>query len=175
MGQFLSSSDNALVLFFDEGRFGLQPKPGRCWCRKSLRSSVRVKTGYSNFYIYSGVSPNGGESFSLILPWVNTEMMNIYLEHLGDAYADKQLLLIMDQAGWHSSRRLIVPTNIKIELLPPYSPELNPVEKLWQWLRRHVCRNRLFEKEEQLVQALMGAFGRLHRSKLASLCACSYL
>jgi transposase len=169
------SSPKALVLFFDEGRFGLQATPGRCWARKRVRAHVRVKTGYSNFYIYSAVSPYTGESFDLILPWVNTEIMNIYLEHLSREYPDRELMLIMDQAGWHSSKTLKVPHNITIELLPPYSPELNPVEKLWQWLRRHACRNRLFKTEQDLIDALIKAFKQLCNSKRASLCACSYL
>jgi putative transposase len=136
---------------------------------------VPVKTGYSNFYIYSAVSPHTGESFDLILPWVNTEIMNIYLEHLSCEYPDRELMLIMDQAGWHNSKALKVPHNIKIELLPPYSPELNPVEKLWQWLRRHVCRNRLFKTEKALIDALIKAFKQLCNPKRASLCGCSYL
>ena len=57
------------------------------------------------------------------------------MDELSKSYNDKRILIIMDQAGWHKSKNLILPKNIQIEFLPPYSPELNPVEKLWQWLR----------------------------------------
>ena len=69
--------------------------------------------------------------------------MNLYLKELSRTYQDQGLLLIMDRAGWHTAARLEISRNIRIEYLPPYSPELNPVERLWRWLRRHICRNRL--------------------------------
>ena len=80
--------------------------------------------------------------------------MNIYLGELSEAFNDCNIMLIMDQAGWHKSQRLQVPDNIQIKFLPPYSPELNPVERLWNWLKKHVCRNRLFECEETLMDVL---------------------
>ena len=164
-----------LVFFFDEGRFGLQPTVGRCWALRGERALSRVHPGYENFYLYSGVAPHTGKSFHLILPWVNTEMMSLYLEEFSRAYPLEKILLIMDQAGWHGSKGLIVPENIAIELLPAYSPELNPVERLWQWLRRHVCRNRFFLSLEELTDALCATIRRLSESFLSSLCSCSYL
>ena len=151
------------------------PLLGRCWTRKETRPYSVVKPGYKNFYLYSSVSPHTGESFTLFLPWVDTEIMNIYLEELSLAYPDQELMVIMDQAGWHKAKGLRIPSNIKIEFLPPYSPELNPVEKLWQWLRRHICRNRWFESEKKLMDVLSEAFQRLPRQLLTSLCHCSYL
>ncbi|MFH1540011.1 MAG: transposase [bacterium] len=98
-----------------------------------------IPPGYKNFYIYSGASPHTGKSFHWLLPWVNTEMMTFYLEKFSLEYSSEKVLLIMDQAGWHDSHHLKRPCNVSVEFLPPYSPELNPVEKLWQWLRMHVC------------------------------------
>jgi len=163
------------LFFFDEGRFGLKPTLGRYWARRGSRPSSLVKPTYQNFYLYSSVSPLSGESFTLFLPWVNTEIMNLYLRQLSARYAEQQLLLIMDQAGWHSAHDLLIPTNITILPLPPYSPELNPVEKLWLWLRRHICRNRLFSSEAELMDALAAAVNDLSQSQLTRLCHCSYL
>ena len=171
---FLSEPNN-MVMFFDEGRFGLQPVIGRCWIPKGKKQSAKIKTGYKFFYLYAGVSPTNGESFMLLLPWVNTDIMNVYLNELSKAYQDKTLMIIMDQAGWHKSKTLIVPENIHIEYLPPYSPELNPVEKLWLWLRRHVCRNRLFKSEEELIEALTTMVNRVSNTQASRLCHCSYL
>ena len=169
------SSPKRRVFFFDEGRFGLKTDTGRCWALKAVRKYSPVKIGYKNFYIYSSVSPQGGESFSLFLPWVNTEMMTLYLKQLSMSYPDKEIMMIMDQAGWHSSKNLQVPNNIQIEFMPPYSPELNPVEKLWQWLRRHVCRNRLFETDNELEDALASTLNSRSCLDFATLCRCSYL
>jgi transposase len=169
------SSPNRRVFFFDEGRFGLKTISGRCWALKSVRKISPIYIGYKNFYIYSSVSPQEGDSFSLFLPWVNTEMMNLYLEQLSLAYPELEIMLIMDQAGWHVSKKIKLPDNILIESLPPYSPELNPAEKLWQWLKFHVCRNHLFQSDNQLENALVDELNSRTRSDMATLCHCSYL
>ncbi len=174
MRRFLSWSKR-IVFFFDEGRFGLQPNLGRAWSLRGARKKSLVKPGYRNFYLYSSVSPLTGDSFILFLPWVNTEIMNLYLEKLSAAYPDKKLLLIMDQAGWHKSKALQIPNNIEFYSLPAYSPELNPVEKLWLWLRRQVCRNRYFDSESKLMDALIKALRSLSKENYKTLCRCQYL
>ena len=130
-----------VVFFFDEGRFGLQPITGKRWGLKGTRPTVAVQTGYESFYMYSAVSPATGEDVSLFLPWINTAMMNVFFEAMQEALNGRNCLLVLDQAGWHKSQGLLVPENIELVYLPPYSPELNPVERLWQWLKRHSLRN----------------------------------
>lgn len=172
--EFLSSSAGK-VFFFDEGRFGLKTPQGRCWARKGKRKLVKVQPGYKNFYIYSSVAPGQQDSFTFFLPWVNTEMMNLYLQELSSEYWATKILLIMDQAGWHKSKDLIIPPNIKIEYLPPYSPELNPVERLWQWIKRDSCRNRIYASEEEMTNTLLTTIIEMPKEKMDSLCRCSYL
>jgi len=163
------------IVFFDEGRFGLKATVGRCWARRGMVPKVVVRPGYLNFYLFSAVEPQTGEDFTLFLPEVNTEMMNLYLAQLAMAYPEEPVVLVLDQAGWHRSAKLRVPPTIHLEYLPAYSPELNPVERLWRWLRRHVCRNRIFESLEELMAALETEYRRLSPPILASLCACGYL
>lgn len=151
------------------------PMVGRCWALQGEQPKAVIKPGYSNFYTYSAISPTTGESFSLFLPEVNTEMMNLYLAQLSQAYPQAEITLVLDQAGWHRSKALVVPKNIKLEYLPAYSPELNPVERLWRYLRRHFCRNRFFSNLEELARTLEKAFLSLSQAFLASLCCCSYL
>ena len=174
INEFLASPQRK-VFFFDESRFGLKPTLGRRWARKGVRVSAPVNPSYKNFYVYSSVSPAAGESFHLFLPNVNTEMMNIYIDEMAAAYPDFEIMLVMDQAGWHKSKTLEIPSNIHFHLLPPYSPELNPVEKLWQWLKRHICRNRLFFSEDDLMNAVSQELAGLGPHKLKNLCHCSYL
>lgn len=102
-------------------------------------------------------------------------MMSLYLQELGKAYPDETIWLILDGAGWHSSASLKKPSNIKLIALPPYSPELNPVERLWRWLRMNVCRNKHFKKIEEVEDALLAAIKELSSDFLKSLCGCSYL
>lgn len=174
VNDFLNSPQSK-VFFFDESRFGLKPTLGRRWARKGVRISAPVNPSYKNFYVYSSVSPITGEPFHLFLPNVNTEMMNIYIQEMAAAYSDFKIMLVMDQAGWHKSKTLQVPKNIRFHLLPPYSPELNPVEKLWQWLKRHICRNRLFSSEDELMNAVAQELANLEIHKLKDICHCSYL
>lgn len=162
-------------MFFDEGRFGLQSVVGRQWARQGYKQRVLVLPKYQYFYVYAGVSPLSGESFLLYLPEVNIEMMSIYLQELANAYEGKKILIFMDRAGWHTSKKLSIPATIQIEPLPPYSPELNPVELLWQWLRKHACRNRMFSTTDEVMDALTATLNTLSTDMQMSLCHCSYL
>ena len=109
-----------------------------------MRHPVKVKLGFKNSYLYSALNPLSGEHHTLLLPYVNTGCMNIYLEYLGKSLAGKKALLIMDGAGWHKSLGLKVPPGVKIVYLPSYCPELNPVEGLWKYIKNHTIRNRIF-------------------------------
>lgn len=163
------------VFFFDEGRFGLKPQVGRRWTRRGVRAKTIVQPGYTNFYVYSCVSPLTGQHFALFLPSVNTEAMNLFLQELALAFPDQKILIIMDQAGWHRAKDLEVPNSIRIEFLPPYSPELNPVERLWQWLRRHACRNRFFGSQEEIMDSIQSVLSQLTTASLTTLCRANYL
>lgn len=94
----------------------------------------------------------------MILPRSDTEMMNIFLEGVSDEFNDSFVIMILDQAGWHFSKNLKVPDNIKIIPLPPHSPELNPVEHLWEELKEKNLHNKacnsLDEVEDELVVGL---------------------
>ena len=118
------------------------------WFVKGSRTSVKVKLGFKNFYLYSSLNSNDGKHFTLLLPNVNTDCMNVYLKELSRKIKE-DVILIMDGAGWHKSKNLIVPKNIQIVLLPPYCPELNPVERLWRYIKDNVLKNKvaLFQNE----------------------------
>lgn len=164
-----------LILFFDEARFGLQPVIARQWSLRGKRPVAPVKTGYKNFYLYAAVDPIEGESFILELPRVDTDMVNLYLQELHNAFPDRNILFMWDQAGYHRAKDLKIPSNIRIEYLPPYSPELNPPERLWRWLRRHACRNRLFNSIDEQSEVLGNAIRSITKIDFSSLCNCSYL
>jgi len=111
----------------------------------------------------------------LFLPWVNTEMMNLYLEQMSIAYENEEIVIIMDQAGWHKSKDLIVPDNIDIIYLPPYSPELNPIERLWKYLKTNYIHNHVFASLKHMMDNMVCVFDNLDVEMVASLCHCNYL
>jgi hypothetical protein len=103
-------------------------------------------------YIFGAVCPNQGKGAALILPACNSEAMNLHLAEIAKAVApDAHAILLVDQAGWHLSRRLVVPANITIIALPPKCPELNPVENVWQFMRDNWLSNRVFKSYDDLV------------------------
>jgi transposase len=162
-------------MFFDEGRFGLRSTTMRIWAEKGKAASVKVMQGFKNFYAYSAVCPFDGENFSLLLPGVNTECMCIYLEQLSNSFQDTKIILIMDQAGWHKSKELKTFNNIEIIYLPAYSPELNPVEKLWEWIKKECSHNFIYPDLEALGETVCKEYQKLTSEDYKRLCNCNYL
>ena len=87
-------------------------------------------------YAYGAVEPITGESCFLIMPYCNTVCMNLFLSHLAKQYPDDIILLCCDGAAWHKSSTLCIPENIRLFFIPPYTPEMNPIEQIWKELRR---------------------------------------
>lgn len=167
------------VYFMDEARFGQQGTLTRIWARKGSRPTAVKQTRYEWVYLYAAVEPTTGQSTALLAPHVNVGTMNVFLEMLGKDVAergpDDVAVVIMDQAGWHVSRKLLVPDNVWILLLPPYSPELNPIENLWHWIRSHDTSNRTFDGYDDLLDGVGCAWRRLTNKRLRSVCRCTYL
>jgi transposase len=161
--------------FFDESRFGTHSKIGHGWFKKGSRTTTPMKLGFKNFYLYTAVKPISGESFSYLLPQVNTECFNAYLCELAKAMTGRKLVLIMDGAGWHKSNSLIIPDNIEIMYLPPYSPELNPVETLWEHIKRHTIKNKIYDTLNELEEAICTFILGLTQQDIASICKADYL
>ena len=142
---------------------------GRSWYKKGQRTKVKIKLGFKNFYLYSAVMPKNGENFTLLMPAVNTDCMNVYLKELSEEIKE-DFILIMDGAGWHKSKGLIVPKNIQIVLLPPYCPELNPVEGLWKYIKNHTIKNRVFKTLENLEDEVCEFVRNLTKDVVIGIC-----
>lgn len=96
-------------------------------------------------YVFSAVCPETGELYSLIMPHADSETMNIFLKTLSEQQQNERIILCMDKAGWHTTKQLNIPKNIILWFLPPYSPELNPVELIWRELRAKYFNNKTFK------------------------------
>jgi transposase len=134
------------------------------------------QTRYDWVYLYAAVEPATGESAALVAPYVNTGTMNAFLKILDrERKRDEHFVLIMDQAGWHKSRALELPDGITVLLLPAYSPELNPVENLWHYLRSHYLSNRSYADYNALLAAGTDAYRKLTPELIRSVCRCDYI
>jgi len=138
--------------FQDECRIGQNNKITRRWARRGTRPRAPHDQRTQWAYIFGAICPARGGAIGLVLPWCDTNAMNAHLAEISAAVdPDAHAVLIVDQAGWHTSTRLIVPHNITIIALPPKSPELNPIENVWQFMRDNGLSNRVFKCYDDLV------------------------
>lgn len=166
------------MYFFDESRFGTHSNIGHGWFKKGkTRDNLNYKLGYKNFYLYSSVNPINGDNFSLIMPNVNTDNFNLYLQHLSKHLKNQNrtALLVMDGAGWHKSKDLIKFDNIEFIIQPSYSPELNPIEKLWQYIKRHTIKNKVFKTLQDIEKELCKFLQKMRIEDYKSVCNVKYI
>lgn len=144
-------------MFQDEARFGRICEVRCCWCPKPLRPLVQAMVSQEYTYAYAAVCPADGRMDSLILPSVNSACMQVFIEELAARYPGERIVMILDGAGWHRSAELKLPVNLRLVWLPPYSPELNPVEHIWDDLREKYFYNRVFASLDALEDHLLAA------------------
>ena len=142
------------LMFQDEGRFGLLGTPRRCWAPHRMRPVVGARLERKYIYAFSAVSPHDGVMDSLVLPWVNAETMSLFLAEVAQRHAEEFIVMVMDQAGWHLAGQLAVPAHMRLIYLPPYSPELNPAEHLWEAIREDCFANHVFADLDAVERAL---------------------
>jgi len=142
------------LMFQDEGRFGLLGTPRRCWAPHPVRPVVGARLQRQYLYAFSAVSPHDGVLDSLVLPWVNAQTMSLFLAEVAQRHAQEFIVMVMDQAGWHVAGDLVVPANMRLIYLPPYSPELNPAEHLWEAVREQCFANHVFADLDAVEGAL---------------------
>lgn len=163
--------------FQDEARFGQQGTTTRVWAKKGSRPYAVRQTKYDWLYVIGAVCPDSGQSVGLLSPYINSDIINIYLRQFsGQLAAGTHAVLVWDQAGFHTSRRLDIPENITIVPLPPYSPELNPVENLWHYFRSHYWSNRAYSDYDDLRIAAIDAWQKaaLNSEIIKSVCCAEY-
>ena len=106
-------------MFQDEAGFGRINKPKYCWCSKGIRPSVPCHHIREYCYTYGAVEPMTGESFFMIMPYCNTECMNVFLNELSKQFPNDEILLVCDGAAWHKSKTMAIPKNISLLSIPP--------------------------------------------------------
>ncbi len=147
----------------DEARVGQQGSLTYIWADKGSRPRAPRDQRYDWAYLFGAVCPARGVGAALVLPFVNTEAMNLHLAEISTQVAlGAHAVITLDGAGWHQAGgQLVVPQNISLLPLPPYSPELNPVENVWQFLRQNHLANRVFDTYTAIVDACCEAWNAL--------------
>ena len=150
------------VWFADEARVGQKNKITRRWAKRGTRPAAPTDQRTASTYIFGAICPALGKGAALILPHRNTRAMNLHLAEIAQAIEPgAHAVLLVDQAGWHLSHRLIVPPNMSIVPMPPKCPELNPVENIWQYMRGNWLSNRVFQSYTNIVDHCCDAWNKL--------------
>lgn len=146
-------------MFQDEARFGRLHHPRRCWAPRGVRPEVCAQLVREYPYVFGAVSPHDGTLDTLVLPEVNTPAMALFLAEVAQRHPHEAILMVLDGAGWHRARDLIVPENIRLLPHPPYSPQLNPLEHIGEEIPEKWFPNLVFDSlaavEDRLVEALL--------------------
>ena len=143
-----------LIMAQDEGRFGRLGQVMKSWCPSGHRPLVPKQGIREYVYAYAAIAPEIGKMTTLVLPYVNIKMMELFLKEVSQDFADYFILMQVDQASWHISNKLKVPENIRLIPQISRSPELNPVEHLWEAIRENYFYNEVFDSLDQVMDTL---------------------
>jgi transposase len=135
--QAIPSANTQPVRVFsqDESRFGLLTVRRRRLTARGVQPIGSVQHVFEWWYVYGAVEPTTGDRFFLELPYLNAEGFQIFLNTFAEAFPHSLNLLLLDNSGAHTAQRLTLPANVRLVFLPPYCPELNPIERVWRDLK----------------------------------------
>ena len=160
----------------DEARVGQKGRVCHRWFTRGQRPPGLCHQRYTWAHLFAAVQPATGQGFALVLPEVSTRAMQIFLDQFAATLeADEHAVMLLDQAGWHGTQALIVPGNVTLVPLPPYAPQLNPIERVWLYLRERHLSHRLFAGYDAIVDACCSAWNQLTSERLRSLTSYPYL
>jgi len=147
--QYRCKFESVNIYFQDEARFGLKTLVGRCLTAIGVKPIVKYQHAFKNTYLYGSFSPINGDSFVYEIEGTTSEIFYKYLVEFSK-YKPKELKIIfIDNAGFHSLKNYELPQNIQLIRIPPYSPELNPSEKIWGFIKQSY-KNKVFENLENV-------------------------
>lgn len=153
--------DNVDVWFQDEARFGQQNTTTRLWAERGSRPRAVKQQQFDYAYLFGSVCPARGIGEAMVVPWVNKEIMGEHLKQISAVTeSGRHAVVIMDGAAWHTNDIAEQFSNVSIIKLPPYSPELNPIEQVWSWLRQHYLANQSFIDYQDIVSKVCTAWNR---------------
>lgn len=144
----------------DESRFGLRTVRRRRLTARGVQPVGLMQHDFQNFYVYGAVAPTSGDDFFLLLPQLNSTNFQVFIDGFAAAYPDTLNLVVLDNSRCHTAKGVCVPENVRFVFLPPYSPELNPIERFWRDLKDHLAWLQFTDLADQhdFVGALLRAY-----------------
>lgn len=162
--------DSMNIYFQDESRFGLMTKQKRVLVSKGIKPIGKYQHSYKWLWLWGCFSPITGNSFYWETPFVNNEIFEEFLKDFSQQNPRELKLVIIDNAGFHASQNITIPENIKLIHIPPYSPELNPAEKVWQWMKNKTAM-KFFESAKDLQNKITEMVNQLTPDSIKSITA----
>ena len=153
------------VWYQDEARIGQKNHITRRWAPKGTRPRATKDQRTMWAYIFGAICPERGVGTGLVMPYCNTHAMQKHLKEISRAVAPgSHAAIIVDRAGWHTTKNLNLPANITLIPLPPRSPELNPIENLWQYMRGRYFGNQIFRDYNHIVEVSCWAWNEVMKA-----------
>jgi transposase len=148
----------------------------RIWTEKGSRTEKIKQMGFKNAYLLEGANPLTGENLGLVFSTLDSDIMNIFLNELSEKISqNSHVILVLDNAGYHASGTLKIPKNVTLRHLPPYSPQLNPIEKIWEYLKGKFLGSRVFKNLDEIFEKGVFALNALTNDLVKSICFLSWL
>ena len=160
--------DSANLYFQDESRFGLMTKQKRVLVSKGVKPIGQYQHSYKWLWLWGCFSPINGQSFYWETPLVSNAIFEGFLEAFSNQNPRELKIVIMDNAGFHACQNISIPKNIKLIRIPPYAPELNPAEKVWQWMKSKTAM-KLFNDVKALQEKITDMVRQLNPMTIKSI------
>lgn len=158
------------LLFMDEASFGRISEPAYCWCPDDVRPTVPCHRIREYVYAFGAVDPISGDDYFIVAPKCNTAWTNEFLKVLSAEFPRDFLLVCVDGASWHKSKSLNIPDNMYLHFLPPYTPEMNPIEQVWKEVRKDDFKNTQFNTLSNVIDKLSQSLCNLAQNTIKSIC-----
>ena len=162
------------LYFEDESRFGLHTKYGRGLAARGVQPVCNFQQVFKSTYLFGAFSPITGDKFLLEMPFCNADTFQQYLYSFSELNSEEFKIMVLDNGAFHKAKNLIIPKNIALLFLPPYSPELNPAEKIWKHLKRKFT-NKHFSSLEQISEFFTETLSKMDQNLIISTCAYKYI
>ncbi|MGA9639429.1 IS630 family transposase [Flavobacterium sp.] len=170
MGDFTSVN----LYFQDESRFGLFTRSGKSVTAIRVKPICTFQQVFKSTWLSGAFSPITGDHFQLILPYCNADSFQVFLDDFSNENPTELKIMVLDNGRFHKAKKLIIPKNIVLVFLPPYSPELNPAEKMWAKYKR-AFSNKFFECLEDVDDFITEAMNTTSKKEVLSICGYSYI
>ncbi|MGE0085320.1 MAG: IS630 family transposase [Desulfococcaceae bacterium] len=162
------------IFSYDETRFGLITSPGKRITLRGVRPVGLIQRTFENYYIYGAAEMVDGENFFPEFPNMNTDCFQCFIDKFSEYFKDSMNIMLIDNAGIHKAERLIIPENIRLLFLPSYSPELNPIERFWQYIKRDI-KGKIFSGLPEMKDCVADILKKCSSKMTASLTGFSYI